>query len=124
MYKEYNNNPKNKNTSDCVVRAFSLASGKTWEDTLTDLYKLAIKYKSMPSDKYIYTKYADLLGFEKCKIELINGKKPTIESFCKIYPNGTYILRVANHLVTVKDGFYHDAWDSGCKSVYMYWKIK
>jgi hypothetical protein len=123
MYKLYNCNPKNKKTGDCVIRAFTLASGKTWEQTLTDLFEIALKEKSVPNDISVYTKYADKLNFKKRKVELVNRKKPTVKSFCETHKTGTYVLRVAHHVVTVKDGFYHDIWDCGSKSVYLYWEV-
>lgn len=124
MYKEYNNNPKNKKAGDCVVRAFALASGKTWDATLTDLYNIAMQIKYMVNDKQVYTRYAESLGFIACKIELKNGHKPTVKTFTEDRPSGIYILRIANHLVTVKDGVYYDSWDCGYKSVYTYWRVK
>lgn len=121
MYKQFNNNPKNLKTSDCVIRAFSLALGKSWDEIFTDLCAMAMKEKSMPNDNKVYTKYAKQLGLAKCKIELVNGKKPTVRSFTESHKKGTYVLRVANHLVTVVDGDYYDIWDCGHKSVYMFW---
>jgi len=122
MYKNINLNPKNKKTSDCVIRSFSMASGKTWDQTLTDLCNIALQLKVIPNDKEAYTRYAESLGFTKCKVEVINGHKPTVKSFSASHPEGSYILRCANHIVTVKNGNYCDVWDCGNKSVYMYWK--
>lgn len=124
MYKNFNNNPKNKNAGDCVIRSFALASGKSWDDTLTNLFNISMRIKFMPNDKKTYTEYAESLGFISCKVELKNGHKPTVKSFAEDHTIGVYILRVANHLVTVKDGVYYDTFDSGYKSVYMYWKVK
>jgi hypothetical protein len=124
MYKNLNLNPKKKKVSDCVIRSFALASGKTWEETLTSLYEIAIQQKTIPNEKETYTKYAEILNFKKCKIELINGHKPTVKSFSELHPKGIYILRCAGHIVAVKNGNYIDTWDSGYKSVYMYWQCK
>ena len=123
MFKKQNLNPKNKKTSDCVIRSFASATGKSWDDTYSDLCDIGFKIKSMPNDKTVYTVYAESLGFEKCKIELSNGHKPTVKSFADNHPSGIFILRLAGHLVTVIDGDYIDSWDCGYKSVYMYWKV-
>lgn len=123
MFKQYNNNPRKIKTCDCVIRAFSFASGKTWEDTFTDLCNIALQEKSMPNDIKVYTKYAEQLGLTKYKIELVNGKRPTVKSFSDTHQKGTFILRLANHITVVKDGIYYDIWDCGKKSVYLYWKI-
>lgn len=123
MFRLYNHNPKGLKTSDCVIRAFSFATGVSWEDTFTALCNIAIKMKSMPNDIRVYTKYAEIAGFQKCKVDLIDGKKPTVKSFAEFHITGTYILRVANHLTVVKDGGYFDTWDCGHKSVYTYWML-
>jgi len=121
MYKNLNLNPKNKKTSDCVIRSFSLVSGKSWDQTLKDLCEIALQLKVVPNDKEAYTKYADNLGFKKCKVEVLNSHRPTVNNFAITHPEGLYILRCANHLVTVKHGDYCDIWDCGSKSIYMYW---
>lgn len=124
MFQLYNANPKGKKAGDCVIRAFSLALNKSWDDTYTELCQLGMKMKAMPNDTVTYTKYAKDNNMEKCKVLLEDGKKPTVAQFAKINKTGTFVLRVANHLVTVKDGKYHDTWDSGSKSIYTYWRIK
>ena len=50
------------------------------------------------------------------------SKRPTVDSFAKDHPNGSYILSVANHVVAVVDGKYYDTWDSGYKSLYGYYE--
>ena len=123
MYQKHNANPKGRKTGDCVIRAFSLASGKTWEDTLTDLYRIAMDLKTSPTESETYAKYADQLGFVSHKVELVNGHKPTPKTFAQSHPAGTFVLRLAHHVVTVKDGVYYDIWDCGAKSVYKYWEV-
>lgn len=50
------------------------------------------------------------------------SKRPTVEGFSKDNKKGTYVMRVANHVVTIQDGYYYDLWDSGQRSVYGYWE--
>ena len=42
----HNENPKGRRTGDCVIRAIARASGDSWDDTLTGLFKVALKMKS------------------------------------------------------------------------------
>lgn len=123
MYKEFNANPKGRKTGDCLIRAFSLASGKTWEETLTDLYQIALDIKASPTESETCAKYADQLGFKSGKAEIVRHHRPTVASFAKSHPIGTFVLRLAHHVVTVKDGVYYDIWDCGAKSVYKYWEV-
>jgi hypothetical protein len=123
MFQLHNANPKNKKSADCVVRAFSFALNKSWDTIYTELAEIGMKIKAMPNEKSVYSKYAQQSNLTQCKVELTNGKKPTVSGFAKQFKTGTYILRVANHLTVVQNGKYYDTWDCGDKSVYMYWKI-
>ncbi|MBR5823783.1 MAG: hypothetical protein IKY67_06540 [Paludibacteraceae bacterium] len=63
------------------------------------------------------------LGYEYHGISNKKGtKRPTVDSFTKDHPEGTYICVVANHYVCSQDGCYHDTWDSGDCSMYGYWQ--
>ncbi|MFM9972920.1 MAG: hypothetical protein ACKVQK_31475 [Burkholderiales bacterium] len=75
------------------------------------------------ANKKCYIPFIEAYGFKACKVEIINGHKPTVKEFALTHPQGIYILRVANHIVTVKNGLYFDSWDSGDKSIYKYWMI-
>ena len=48
--------------------------------------------------------------------------RPTVDEFAKDHPNGTYICKVAHHVVAVVDGEYYDTWDSGWRSMYGYYE--
>lgn len=43
--------------------------------------------------------------------------------FCKRYPKGRFVLRMANHVAAVKDGLIYDTWNSSAKCVYTAWEI-
>ena len=45
----YNPNPFGNNTGDCVIRALTLAFGKTWDDVYSMLAEFGFKNKLMPS---------------------------------------------------------------------------
>lgn len=55
-------------------------------------------------------------------LKVVKGKKRiTVEEFAKSHKEGRYILRVSNHVVTVRDGYYWDIWECGDCCVYGYW---
>ena len=61
------------------------------------------------------------IGFSYHGISNRKGiKRPTVETFAKDHPEGTFILNVANHEVAVVDGLYYDTWNSGHCSLYGY----
>lgn len=136
----FNANPKDKRSSDCVLRAISLASGKSWDEVLDDLVILSHKYKEMPNDKKCYGKYLESLGFEMQKQpRQYDNTKYTGKEFCNLL-NGLYINSVTgatvscdivakiggHHLVAIRldeDNKYKifDIWDSTGGSIGNYW---
>lgn len=113
MWIEVNPNPCRREEPDCVVRAISLATGRTWEDVHWDLCMLSHINCTMPSVNWLWEAYLKQHRFEKF---LLPGNCPnctTIREFCKQYPKGTYVVATGNHAVCVHDGNYLDLWDSG-----------
>lgn len=124
-YKYYQPNKMDlKDTyGDCVIRSLSKAINKEWLEVFEELLPYARKLQCMPNGKPCYEKYLRDCGFSYVGISNKKGsKRPTVHSFVKDNPNGTYVLRVAHHLVAVVDGYYYDTWDSGEKSLYGYWE--
>lgn len=42
--------------------------------------------------------------------------------FAQKNKKGTFVLQVANHIITCQDGYYYDIWDCGNHSLYGYWE--
>lgn len=119
----YNPNPFKKTTSDCVVRALAKVTGKSWDTVFKELCDIGFDLKVMPNDGEAWRKYLLDNGFEYRKISVKKGsKRPKVNGFTLENPKGTYVLRVANHIVAVQDGFYYDSWDSGSYSLYGYYE--
>ena len=139
-FKFYNANPKDKRSSDCVVRAISCATGKDWDEVLDDLVVFAHKYKEMPNDVKCVGKYLEYLGFEKQKQpRQYDNTKYTGREYCNIL-NGIYTNSVTglvvscdivaniggHHIVAIKldsDNRYkiYDTWDCTEKTIGNYW---
>lgn len=65
----------------------------------------------------------DKLGFTYHGVSNKKGtKRPTVERFALDHPQGTYICKVAHHVVAVVDGKYYDTWDCGKYSLYGYFE--
>ena len=107
---------------DCVIRALTKALDKTWLEVFEELVPIAKQLQCMPNTPICYKTLLMNKGFEYVGISNKKGTtRPTVESFTKEHKEGTYILRVANHIVASVDGMYYDTWDSGNKSLYGYW---
>lgn len=46
----------------------------------------------------------------------------TLEGFCEHSPNGVYVVKLPNHVVTVVDGCFYDSWDSGAEVPLYCWR--
>ena len=122
LFNKVNVNPLKKKVGDCSIRAISTATGKDWDIVFMDLCEIAFDLKCMPNGDEATDQYLKANNFVRIPIKITKGsKRPTVESFTKEHAQGTYVLRVANHMVAVKEGMYHDTWDSGTCCVYSYW---
>lgn len=108
---------------DCVIRALTKALDMTWVEIFDEMQPLSREMQVPFNCKPCYQPYILSKGFTYCGISNKKGsKRPTVAQFAKNHPQGTYILRLAHHLVAVKNGQYFDTWDCGAKSLYGYWQ--
>lgn len=121
--KYYNPNPKKNEVGDCVVRAMCKATGRDWDSVFIELCEIGLELKCMPNDKLAWHEFLDRHDFKAHSISIKRGsKRPTVSSFSKVNKKGTFVLQVANHIVTVVDGYYYDIWDCGNSSLYKFWE--
>ena len=108
-----NPNPCRQEEPDCVVRAISIATGRSWDEVHWDLCVMSHEHCTMPSVNWLWELYLTEHGYEKF---LLPGSCPqcvTVREFARLHPEGTYLLGTGTHAVTVKDGNWMDSWDSG-----------
>ena len=137
-FKFFNANPKDKRSGDCVLRAISTATGKTWDEVLDDLVIYSHKYKEMLDDPKCYAKYLENLGFIKMsQPRKGDNTKYTGSEFCKLCSvnctNGELIIAHigGHHVVAIMptregDGINDrykvlDIWDSTGGTIGNYW---
>ena len=53
-YINYNANPKGLKTGDCVIRALSKATGKSWDEVYAELCEIGYKKKKLPNNDCVY----------------------------------------------------------------------
>lgn len=122
MFVNYNANPKKLKVGDCAIRAVSVATGLSWDDSYKLLANSGFKLKCAMNDVEAVDDTLRGLGFLVGKIRITKGdKRPKVKDFAQQHPDWYSILRVANHIVACGRGNYVDTWDSGDCSVYKYW---
>ena len=88
---------------------------RTW----LEYHQLPLWFVDEVADKYLKSK-----GFTWIPIKPDRGeKRPTVSEFARDH-KGTYVISVAGHLTSCKDGKFYDIWDCGSKSMYGYWVKK
>lgn len=120
----HNANPRNKFTSDCVIRAISTGTGKTYEETLNALVKYQIKTGYMLNDEKCYSKYLEDLGFRKCsEPRKIDNTKYEVREFIKNrYNKLNCIAHVGtHHIVAIVNSKVLDTWNSSKETMHVYW---
>ena len=125
-FRYHNANIKGRVTTDCVIRAICTALNQTWENTLMEMVELSIKTGYMLDDKKTIELYLASKGYAKQRqLKHLNGKKYTGKEFCKEYNEGTYLIMIGGHHISVViEGRVHDIWDCTDNCVGNYWVIK
>lgn len=122
MYIPTNPNPVGKYTSDCVIRALSIAQGQTWDKTYIELSGVGFLLGDWGSSNAVWSAYLREKGYNRYIIPNTCPDCYTVRDFCKDNPKGTYILATGSHVVAVIDGDYYDSWDSGNEVPIMYFR--
>lgn len=123
---KYNKNPKNRKTSDCVIRAIATATNNSWEYVYSKLAEQGIKKGLMINDSKNWIKYLEELGYKKQAMPRRKDRtRYTLEEFATelAEENKTYIVKIAGHLTVIKNKDLIDTWNCSYKSVGNYWVI-
>lgn len=121
-YVYYNPNPKNKNTSDCVIRMLTKIYNISWEQAYIDLSDVVLSEYEMPSSNYIWEMFLLVNGFRKMLLPTECPDCTTVSKFSEMFDLGEYVACTGSHVVAVIDGNYYDAWDSGNEIVTYYFE--
>ena len=108
---------------DCAVRSICKAEGLEWLDAYDLMHKISREVYDVLNSKKGFEHILKTLGYTYTGISNKKGTtRPTVNSFALEHKEGTYVCIVANHYVTVQDGYFYDTWDSGSCSLYGYWE--
>lgn len=118
---EYNPNPAQSRAGDCAIRAVAKALDTDWEDAYVMLCLNGFLMGDVISSNSVWGSVLRQHDFVR---EIIPNSYPddySLEDFTKDHPRGTFVVALPNHVVTVVDGDYYDAWQSGREKPLYYW---
>ena len=124
MWILYNPNPNGKRVGDCTIRAITKAMEMTWEDAYAGTATEGFVLADMPSSNAVWGAFLRRHGWTR---HIVPNDCPdcyTVADFCRDHPKGTYILAIHGHVVTVQNGNYYDAWDSGGETPTYFYRKK
>lgn len=122
MWVYANPNPCRSEEPDCVVRAIAIATDRSWKRVHRDLCMLSHDKCTMPSVNWLWGLYLERNGFEKFLLPESCPSCTTVRDFCRMYPEGTYVLGTGSHAVAVISGNWWDLWDSGDETPTYFYK--
>ena len=118
MYQYYNANALNKFEDDCVIRAISCATGKSWDYVYEYLSDIA-QYEGTLLDKRDFViKYLDKT------FRRLWGISGTVGEVSAMYPNSTLLITTKGHIVCSKNGVVYDTFDPRDRIAEFVWLVK
>ena len=126
MFVFYNAHPKGLLVDDCVKRSISKAYGIDYKEIALRLNR----YKKITKTT-VYNDMKNVIPFIEHEMRGIKISFPARsgelrmngERFCKRYPKGSYVLRMAGHMTACVDGSIYDTWNCTQNCVYVAWKL-
>lgn len=122
MYKYYNENPcGNHRAGDCVIRAISKVTDKSWEEIYVALCAEGFYIGDWGNNNGVWDMYLRQQGFKRYICPNDCPYCYTIADFATDHPTGSYIAATGTHAVAVVSGDWWDSFDSGTASVIYYY---
>ena len=121
-FKFYNANPEHHRIGDCVIRAISALTGKSWDEVYKDLSMEGFRRRDMPNANNVWGAYLRGLGYTREIVPDTCQDCYTVADFAQDHPDGKYLLALNQHVVAVDSGCWLDTWDSGNETVMYFWR--
>lgn len=116
-FRYYNANAVNRYTDDCVIRAISCATGKSWDYVYDYLSDLA-QYEGTLLDQRDF-----VLNYLDRTYKRINGIHGSVGYVSSLFPNNTILMTMRSHIVCSKNGVVYDTFDCRDREVEFVWLV-
>ena len=117
MYKYHNENPLNIYEDDCVIRAISCATGRSWDYVYDYLSDIA-QYEGTLFDKKKFV--ISYLDRTYKRLYNIYGSVGYVSS---LFPDNTILISMGSHIVCSKNGVVYDTFDCRDREVEYVWLV-
>lgn len=118
----FNPNPRAAKVGDCAVRAIAKALGISWYQAYAELVSEGLDQCDLPSANNVWGAVLRRHGFRRAAIPAECPDCYTVGDFIREYPEGTYVVALKNHVVTVCDGKLYDTWNSMDENPIYFWR--
>lgn len=118
MYRYYNANALNRYEEDCVIRAISCATNRSWDYVYDYLSDLA-QYEGTLLDKRDFVR--NYLDKTYMRLKNVFGSVGEVSG---MFPNSTLLISVPGHLTCSKKGIIYDTFDPRNEEVESVWLVK
>ena len=118
MWRYYNANSKGNFVNDCVVRAISVAEGKSWDKTYEELSDIAQSEGILLDDVNFVENYLDKRYPRACHYS------KTVGEFLNEHTHGVYLVTMQGHITVIQNGVLYDTFDCRPRRMWCAWKVK
>ena len=119
MFKYYNANPLGRHVSDCSVRAISLATNQTWDQT----YKELAEFARAQAITFSEIEFIDDYLAKRYQTYCINSKPVQLKDFLNLQLPGRWLVTMSGHITCVIDGVCYDTFDPSERYVWCVYKV-
>lgn len=117
MYEYYNANPNGNSVADCVVRALSVLTNRSWYDVYDELSDLA------GDDGYMIGDVAFVEDYLDDRYPRVCHYSKTVGEFAKEHPVGKYAITMSGHITALVDGALVDTFDPSNRVMRCAWRV-
>lgn len=122
MWQYYNANPLGRKVSDCAVRAISLATEQTWDDTYIMLSEYGRRQGITFSEvefinDFLSERYERYCPPRKTEME-------TVGDFVNLNLPGRWLITMRGHITCVIDGILYDTFDCSDNYIWCIYRVK
>ena len=121
LFRYYNCNPHHVHTDDCVVRAITAGTGKSWDEVVEELVAYMLKHGYMMNTPETYGVYLKDKGWVRHKAPTKKGCGVTVGEFAKKFKGHAIVHVDDNHVTYIADGRIWDLWDPSDHIIGEYW---